>query len=244
MSQYGVRYLQFIFSVILLAAILGLLRSSYHQQPNRLETIDAIKRVARFEKIVVLTFDDGPNEPYTSLLLDLLKAEGVKAVFFVVGKNVERLPQVARRIVDEGHVIANHSYSHFLLTKLSPQDILWEITEGEQAIESATGVKPYLFRFPYGAMNSSIAKSISRQGYSIVGWSSHGYDWVIPRSPKKIAKDVLKRIRPGTIILLHDGAGTNVRANTLQTVEATKLILHELKKRGYRTATFPNQPNS
>lgn len=233
-----------VLSLIIFCVMFGSIRSSNHKHLAQFETVRVLKQVAKFQKIAVLTFDDGPNEPYTSRLLDILKAEKVKATFFVIGKNVERLPHVARRIVREGHVIANHSYSHLRFTdELGPEEIIREIKRGEKAIISATGVKPYLFRFPFGATTPSLTKIVMQQGYSVIGWSSHGYDWLRPRSSQTIANDVLKHISPGTIILLHDGEGVDQGVNTLPTLEATRIILHELKKRDYITKTFPYNPN-
>lgn len=184
---------------------------------------------------VFLSFDDGPNEPYTSQILDTLKAESVRASFFVCGKNVRRFPEVTKRIVADGHAIGNHSHSHsFFLTLLGL--LKKETLETNQIIESVTGVRPTLFRPPWGLATPWLKSQIPEM--QIVRWDIDSRDWRRP-GVEKIVKRVTKNIRPGAIVLLHDGQKTK-GGDRSQTVTALPLLIRALKDKGYTFAVLPN----
>lgn len=188
---------------------------------------------------IALTFDDGPNEPYTSKILDILKKYNVKATFFVIGKNVEYYPSIIKRIVQEGHVIGNHTYSHpCLLLELKTQ-IKYQIKETEQNIMQITGVKPYLFRSPYGVDNKGIYLVAKQMGYVTIEWSVTGRNGGKEIQFEKIVNDVLKDTENGSIILLHDGDRLIRHADRSHIVKALPFIIESLQKKGYQFVVVP-----
>lgn len=188
---------------------------------------------------IALTFDDGPNEPYTSAILDVLKKYNVKATFFVLGKNVESYPSTMKRIVAEGHVIGNHTYSHpYLLLKFKTQ-IKYQIQKTEQSIMRITGVKPCLFRSPYGVDNKWIYLVARQMGYMTIEWSATGNNGGKEIQPEKIANDVLREVKNGTIILLHDGNRLIQHADRSHLVKALPFIIESLQRKGYQFVTVP-----
>lgn len=152
---------------------------------------------------LALTFDDGPCAPFTEQILDVLKKQRVPGTFFVCGKNVERSPEIVRRIVEEGHTLGNHTYSHPFLYLRSQRAMTREIERTQQAIEAAAGVRPRFFRPPYGGRWFGLMRVLSKQGLKMVMWSATGYDWKY--GADDILKSVMAEIRPGAVILLHDG---------------------------------------
>jgi peptidoglycan/xylan/chitin deacetylase (PgdA/CDA1 family) len=178
---------------------------------------------------VAMTFDDGPHPKLTLKLLDLLKERGIKATFFVIGKNAADFPEVAKRIVNEGHEIANHSWTHPQLTKLSPTAFAAEISQTNEAIEKATGVRPTLMRPPYGAINATLTKRLNDEyGLTVVLWSVDPLDWKI-RNADHVSSHIIKNAAPGAIILSHD-----IHASTIDAMPAT---LDALQAKGYKFAT-------
>ena len=161
---------------------------------------------------VAMTFDDGPHPKFTPKLLDFLKERGIKATFFVIGKNVTEFPDIAKRIVDEGHEIANHSWTHPQLTKLSPSAFAAEIAQTNEAIEKATGVRPVTMRPPYGAINANLTKRLNEEyGLSVILWSVDPLDWKIRKSDH-VSSHIIKNAAPGGIILAHDIHASTVDA--------------------------------
>lgn len=185
-------------------------------------------------KQVYLTFDDGPNEPYTSQILEILRGENVGATFFVCGKNVARYPETAKKIVQEGHVIGNHSYSHSFFSTLLGL-IKKEIRETNQIIETTTGIRPKLLRPPWGLVAPWLKALVPEM--KIILWDINSRDWLKPRA-EKIIKRVVKPIRPGAIILLHDGK--EIRGgDRSQTVAALPTIIKTLKSQNYIFQVLP-----
>lgn len=188
---------------------------------------------------IALTFDDGPNGPYTSEILDILKTHNVKATFFVIGKNVERYPDIARRIIKEGHVIGNHTYDHPYLLLQSKSHIKYEIQKAEQAIVAATNIRPHLFRSPYGVDNSWIYHAAGEFGYVTIEWSVTGNNGGKEILPDKITKNILAKVKNGSIILLHDGDRLIRGANRRNIVKALPFIIESLQEKGYQFVTVP-----
>lgn len=181
------------------------------------------------DSTVAMTFDDGPHPKLTPKLLDLLKERGIKATFFVIGKNVAEFPDIAKRIVDEGHEIANHSWSHPQLTKLSPAAFAGEISQTNDAIQQATGVRPVTMRPPYGAINPSLTKRLNEEyGLSVILWSVDPMDWKIRKSDH-VSNHIIKSTAPGAIILAHD-----IHPSTIDAMPAT---LDALAAKGYKFVT-------
>ena len=182
-------------------------------------------RVHGKEKLLALTFDDGPG-PDTLRLLDVLERYGVKATFFLIGKQVRRRPEVARRLVDHGHALGNHSDSHSVFRMLtSPHR---ELQRCSKAILEATGVSPELFRPPRGFRTPWILRAARRLGLSTVQWTLNSQDYAKP-GVDALVESVLSQVSPGYIVLLHDGP-----EDRGQTVEAVERLIVSLQNSGYR----------
>ncbi|MHB1376293.1 MAG: polysaccharide deacetylase family protein [Candidatus Humimicrobiaceae bacterium] len=190
-----------------------------------------MKNEKSFLKNVFLTFDDGPNEPCTSQILNILKKFHVKASFFVCGKNAEYYPQVTKNIVKEGHIIANHTYSHsrFLTyTGLLPK----EIEKTKKVIQEITSENSNYFRPPWGIVTPWLKKYLKIHDYKLVLWDVEAHDWK-KASPRTIANRVLEKVKPNSVILLHDGKETYHHSDRLHTVNALPLIINKLRREGY-----------
>jgi peptidoglycan/xylan/chitin deacetylase (PgdA/CDA1 family) len=181
------------------------------------------------EPVVALTFDDGPHATNTPKLLDLLKSKGVKATFFVVGQNVQEYPDIARRIVAEGHEIANHSWSHVAYTRISEASARSQTQRTQEAIKKATGVDAANFRPPYGAITAGQKKWLY-EDYQLrtIIWSVDPFDWKRPGS-SVVAQRLISGAHPGAILLVHD-----IHAPTIAAMPRT---LDGLLERGYRFVT-------
>lgn len=187
-------------------------------------------------KEIALTFDDGPSNE-TAKFLALLESLGVKASFFLCGKNVERRPDRAREIVEAGHSVGNHSYSHPFLPFRSPASVRAELARTQDAIAEATGRRPALFRPPFGIRSPALGQLLPEMGLHGVHWTVIGMDW--KWSAARIARRVLTRARAGGIICLHDGDRTRATANRTETLEAVRLIVPRLRDRGFRFVALP-----
>lgn len=181
-------------------------------------------------RIAYLTFDDGPSEPYTSQILEILKKENIKATFFVCGKNVERLPEILKKVYEAGHAIGNHSYSHS--KKLTLLGSWREISKTNTVVRRVIGQEPKLYRAPYGYFMPWILPYILYKRMRLVGWNILGKDWK-EQSPQDIANNVLSKERDNLIVLLHDGKNTEENLDRSRTVQALPVIISELRKRGY-----------
>jgi len=179
-------------------------------------------------RCVALTFDDGPDKRSTPALLELLMKAKVEAAFFCVGKRVAAHPDLAARIVQEGHLLENHSYSHSNTTNLfTLARLQGELTQTQTAIQQASGVAPKLFRPPMGLSNPRIFKAAHALGLTVVGWTARGLDTKLTE-PKQIVARIVRGLRPGAIILLHDG---NIPTERLLTT--VKTLLDTLATLGY-----------
>ena len=177
---------------------------------------------------VCLTFDDGPGES-TPLILDTLKRCGVRATFFLLGENVERLPELARRIAEEGHEIGNHTFSHPYFCWKMPGRILWEVRRAQEVIETATGRRPKLFRPPYGVRWFGLSSILKKLQLTAVMWSVSGVDWRYPAP--RIVERVIHNTRAGSIILLHDGVPSKEGGDRRATAAALEEIIRQLAPR-------------
>jgi peptidoglycan/xylan/chitin deacetylase (PgdA/CDA1 family)/GT2 family glycosyltransferase len=191
-------------------------------------------------KVIALTFDDGPNEPYTSEVLDILDKYDIKATFFCVGKNVELYPETAKRIVAEGHVLGNHSNTHdanHALSEFGAKDLV----AAERAISDTVGVEPHLYRPPHGKKSPWELDAVKDQGMIEVTWSVSTGE-LNTHSFERVADRLVDETHPGEIMLLHDGYGTShncEQADKSLTVEALPLIIERLKAEGYTFVTVP-----
>jgi len=187
---------------------------------------------------VALTFDDGPNPGATPAILDTLRDERVPATFFLLGKHVERWPELARRVVDEGHTLGNHGYHHRKLHWRGPAYVRLDIALGTQAIVAATGHHPHLFRAPHGFRSpwvSAIAREFDQR---TVGWSLGVWDSDRP-GVARIVNRTEAGTRGGSIVLLHDGDGYDLDGDRMQTAAALPLIIRSLRARGLQFVSLP-----
>ena len=204
-----------------------------------------VSHVATTRRVVALTFDDGPNDPCTSQVLDILEREGVRATFFLIGENVRHYPQTAARAVHDGDVVGNHSDRHpdaFALESTTKQQA--ELDRAEQSIYAATGRYPRLFRPPHGLRSPWLMRTLASDSMVAVTWNDAAGDWD-PMPPSRIAALTIERARPGSIVLLHDGMNLEHGADQGQTVQALPEIIHGLRARGFSFVTVPellNQP--
>jgi peptidoglycan/xylan/chitin deacetylase (PgdA/CDA1 family) len=179
---------------------------------------------------VALTFDDGPDPVDTPRLLDLLREKGVKATFFVVGQRADRHPEIVRRAWEEGHLIANHTWSHRpLFCFLSPRHLRSEIERGNDCIERICGVRTRYFRSPVGLRHPLLRFELQRAGVEYVSWRIRSYDTIIENSAF-LARRILSQVASRDIILMHDRLpkGTHVL------LEALPGVIDELKERGFK----------
>jgi peptidoglycan-N-acetylglucosamine deacetylase len=182
------------------------------------------------QKVIALTFDDGPWPGTTAQVLDILKQNDVKGTFFVVGQNIKNYPDLMKRIVAEGHDIGNHTWHHWYHA-MSPQAAAYEIENTTNLIYKTTGVRTGLFRPPGGIMHNGVAAYARNSKYAIVMWSSDSIDYSRPSVPKLIS-NIFRGARPGGIVLMHDGGG-----NRSQTVQALPTIIENFRKQGYSFVT-------
>jgi len=197
---------------------------------------------------VALTYDDGPNPPYTDRILDVLRAEHVQATFFLVGRAVVAYPQTVRRIVRDGDVIGNHSWDHAHLIVETNAAVRTELDRTNAAIQRVAGVRPDLMRPPFGARDFAVIDEAHALGYRVVMWSVPlPADWEQP-GDATIAARVLTNVTDGSIIVLHDGnrgilCGRGRAAPRVcdreQDVAATRTIIERLRAQGYRFVTIP-----
>jgi peptidoglycan/xylan/chitin deacetylase (PgdA/CDA1 family) len=188
------------------------------------------------KRSVALTIDDGPDPEWTPHVLRLLDKFDMQASFCVVGEHADAYPRLVRDIAKAGHVIVNHSYTHYLpFTALSQKRMVWEITKTQRAIEQAAKVTPQLFRSPGGDWSPFLFRALASYGLEPLDWDVDPQDWMMPGS-KTIERRMLKA-RPGEIVLCHDGGG-----NRSETVKALRKVLPSWQRRGL--ATIPLQITS
>ena len=157
------------------------------------------------EPVVALTFDDGPDEELTLRVLEVLKRHNVKATFFLVGSRAKELPHIVKRIVEDGHVVANHSYSHRGFFPLgTPRQVKRDLQMCNEAISSIVHKRVKLFRPPFGVTNPMIGMAVRNSGFNTIGWSIRSFDTVTRHSRESVCQRVVDKLHSGGIILLHD----------------------------------------
>nr|WP_243734928.1 polysaccharide deacetylase family protein [Paenibacillus turpanensis] len=183
---------------------------------------------------IALTFDDGPDPVYTPMLLDLLKRHKVKATFFIIGRNAELYPHIIKRMHEEGHIIGIHNYTHRSNWLMQPKTVKQQIAKTAEIIHSITGAQPVFYRPPWGILN--LFDFATRHHYQIVLWSVMVGDWRSRVGTKRLKERLLKRLRAGQIILLHD-CGLTFGANEdapKYMLEALEEYIPEVTRQGYR----------
>ncbi len=191
------------------------------------------------ERVISLTFDDGPCHPFTEQLLEILDRERIRATFFMPGNNVVREPSLAAEVAS-GHVVGNHTYTHPHLTWSRRAKARDELERGQEAIYAAAGTVPTLFRVPHGWYGPQVISTANELGLRCVGWSVMAWDWNRP-PPETIRHRILRGAGPGGVTLLHDGQDTDAfpKADRSRTIAAVPRIIDRLKDDGYRFATVP-----
>ena len=185
------------------------------------------------QRIVALTYDDGPNPPYTERLLDVLAKHNVKATFFMIGNRVEKHPETVNRIIAEDHQIGNHSYSHPLLGFLPPAYVQRQIERTDNLLQRFSVTNEILFRAPVLTRFLPVAYVLAKADRTHISCNVWSWDWTT-QNPDKITETVLRKTEPGSIIVLHDGKAENKEADRSGTVEATDRIITALKQDGYQ----------
>ena len=187
---------------------------------------------------IALTYDDGPNDPHTLHLLEVLAKHNVHATFFLIGRYVQQQPHIARAIVQAGHVVGNHTFTHPLLIFKSAAEIRQELTQCRDALQNAIGEPSNLFRPPFGGRRPAVLRIARELGLEPVMWNVTGYDWNAPPAAA-IAHKVTQQIRGGDVILLHDGGHKQMGADRARTVIATDGLITRYKAEGYEFITVP-----
>lgn len=187
--------------------------------------VKALCRVKTAERVVYLTFDDGPDAEQTPQVLDVLKRNNAKAVFFCIGSRIAGNEALLKRMADEGHQIGIHSFSHANGFPLYGRGrMIADIRQCQQTIEQATGATTTLFRPPFGITNPTIGKAVKNLNLKTIGWTIRTYD-TNGADHAKIARRISRQLRPGAIILLHD--------RLPQSAERLQMVIDTVKKAGY-----------
>ncbi len=197
--------------------------------------LKSISSVKTKENWIALTFDDGPTPVKTERILDILKQNHTEAVFFCIGKNIKGNEMLLNRMVHEGHIIGNHSFSHHNLFDLSSsQKMLDELLAMSLSVKTITGFSPRYFRPPYGVTNPNLRTAVLRGGFISIGWSIRSYDTVI-RNKKRLLAKILGSLKPGAILLLHDSSEI--------TLAILPQLLAGIEQAGYKTVRLDKMIN-
>ncbi len=239
------------------ATAAAVVAAGYHTMAPRSQLYGRTFIGAPGSRQLALTYDDGPNDPHTLRLVEVLARHNVRATFFVLGKFVAVRPDIVREIVRAGHAVANHTYSHRNLIFATRAQVAAEIRDCEHAITDALGESlcergsvtragqrveepspHFLFRPPFGARRPAVLRTAREMGYLPVMWSVAGRDWRAPGAIE-IERAIARQVRGGDVILLHDGGHAHLGANRSQTFAATDNLIARFKGEGYEFATVP-----
>jgi len=194
--------------------------------------------LARGSRQIALTYDDGPNDPHTLRLLEVLAKHSVHATFFLIGRYVQQRPEIVREIVSAGHVVGNHTFTHPLLIFKSATEIRQQLSACRSALQDAIGNPSHLFRPPFGGRRPAVLRIARELGLDPVMWNVTGYDWSAPPAAT-IERKVTNQIRGGDVVLLHDGGHKQMGADRSQTVIATDHLLTRYIAEQYEFVTIP-----
>jgi peptidoglycan/xylan/chitin deacetylase (PgdA/CDA1 family) len=186
---------------------------------------------------VALTFDDGPHPDGTPEVLRLLEASDAKATFFLCGEQVERDPALAAEIGASGHTVAVHGYRHRNMLRLAPRTFVEDLERGIAAIEDAVGVRPELYRPPYGIFSYPGIAEVRARGLRPLLWSRWGHDWRADRPTAKIVAEVTKDLRAGDVLLLHDADHYSEPGSWRGTAAALPAVLGRIRSAGFRSVS-------
>ena len=192
----------------------------------------------RHSKKLALTYDDGPNDPHTLRLLDVLAKHDVTATFFMIGRFVAERPEIARRVAGARHVVANHTFTHPNLIYTPAEKARKELADCALALSDAVGEHSRLFRPPFGGRRPQTLRVARSLGLVPVMWNVTGWDWNA-KPAEYVERKVLSQMRGGSVILLHDGGHRQMGADRSQTVIATDRLIARYKGEGYEFVTIP-----
>ena len=199
-------------------------------------------QLPRSSKRLALTYDDGPNDPHTLRLMDVLAKHDVHATFFCIGRYVQQKPQIVRDLVKAGHVVGNHTYAHPNLAVQSQTQARIQLSTCQNVLSDTIGFSPKLLRPPDGGRRPSVLRIAREMGLDPLMWSITCYDWNAT-SPEQIEKHVKRQLRGGDVILLHDGRHTEMGVDRSHTVAATDRVITKYKAEGYKFVTIPEMMN-
>jgi peptidoglycan/xylan/chitin deacetylase (PgdA/CDA1 family) len=189
--------------------------------------LNSVNNLGTNEKKVLLTFDDGPHDPNTARVLEVLKKHNVKAIFFLIGKNIAGNEAIVKQIVNDGHQVGNHSFSHHNWIDVWPtKKVIKDFAQCQELVNQFQPTSK-LFRPPYGVTNPNIADALQQLDLQSVGWNIRSYDTSI-KDVEKIKQRVISQLKPGAIILLHD------RLDVMP--ELLEILIPAVKQKGYRFA--------
>ncbi|WP_019155326.1 polysaccharide deacetylase family protein [Robertmurraya massiliosenegalensis] len=192
-------------------------------------------------KMVALTFDDGPDPRFTPQILDILRENGIKATFFLMGSRAEAYPDLVKQIAEDGHIIGNHTYWHPNLVEEKDVHVLQrEVVRTEDSLANLIAYRTKLFRAPYGFLNNELVEKLREMNYTAVAWSVDSLDWH-ESPPDQITYNVVSNLHPGAIILMHDGAAWD--EDRTNTVRALRQIIPAIREQGLDFATVPELLN-
>ncbi len=194
--------------------------------------------VSGSSKQIALTYDDGPNDPHTLRLLEVLAKHDVPATFFLIGRYVQQRPDIALEIIRSGHVVGNHTSTHTLLIFKSDAEIRDELQQCRQSLLDAVGRHSTLFRPPFGGRRPGTLRIARELGLEPIMWNVTGYDWDAPPAAV-IERKISKRVGGGDVILLHDGGHKQMGADRSQTVLATDHLISRYRREGYEFVSIP-----
>jgi peptidoglycan-N-acetylglucosamine deacetylase len=197
----------------------------------------AFTGLPRGSKQIALTYDDGPNDPHTLRLLEVLAKHGAKATFFLIGRFVEQRPDIAREVVKAGHAIGNHTFTHRLLIFAGDGETRSQLGRCQRVIEDAVGLAPTLFRPPFGGRRPGTLAVARSLGLEPILWNITGYDWNAPPA-ERIVGHVSAKIGGGDVVLLHDGSHLAMGGDRAQTVIATDRLIERHRAEGYEFVTI------
>jgi peptidoglycan/xylan/chitin deacetylase (PgdA/CDA1 family) len=198
----------------------------------------AFTGLGRGSKQLALTYDDGPNDPYTLHLLEVLARHSVRATFFLIGRYVQQRSDIVRELVKAGHVVGNHTFTHPLLIFKSANELRAQLKDCDRALTDAVAEHSNLFRPPFGGRRPVVMKIARQMGLEPIMWNVTGYDWNAP-SVEHIERKVARQFRGGSVILLHDGGHRNFGADRSFTVTATDRLISRYRSEGYEFVTIP-----
>jgi peptidoglycan-N-acetylglucosamine deacetylase len=193
--------------------------------------------LARGSKQLALTYDDGPNDPHTFRLLEVLARHNVCATFFLIGRYTKQRPDIVRELVKAGHIVGNHTFTHPLLTFKSSTEVRRELNDCRSTLHDVIGEHSKLFRPPFGGRRPAVLRIARELGLEPVMWNVTGYDWNTPPAAE-IEQNCSRRISGGNVILLHDGGHKTMGADRSQTVIATDHLIARYKSEGYKFVTI------